>query len=737
MVNTVFKGDLAEVSWGKETGLRLEGDNTANGWAVAAHATLPNTSVITFGSTAYFHTQNIPDNALVGCLLRITGGANFTSDDYASTRRVYYITANDCTANTINVQPAMATTATADTGDIFTIDSVGCPTFDTDSTDAAQKVKSDQFLGLLNTFSLPEPEIDVRKQHVVGMGRDVNVLTSGRETLAGGSMELNAHTIKWMKYALGGWTSKSEGEFSTVDDLSSSTLLTELPLNAKHGTPITASFAVKKYRTNDLPQAIPSLNSASLTLGSLPSLPGGADGVTVLLGGASAGALHATTITLSSAYTSCNEEAGSDGGIFKTMDANGVPLLGYYGAAGGTALTNCLDIDAGAVAAASGIAGNPVYLCGAVQADVAAGDFHITIGSGLGARFSVGDYVQIFDKDTHSIPGADATLPTVNKHEIRRVLAIDTDTLYVEEPFLFDHTHESCGVERLQYQYSATTVDTTKDGRRGTPMIGADGALHHGVEHTLFGHTNVPTFMIEQSFRQTDASPGREQMLRLFNGCKVQSAKLAADSEGECKLTVEYEATRHYTDTGDVFTPHRMFENTANSFVNRLVSGIAVDGEKPYLFQNLSVEAFGKPVLRGTQFEFGIANQNTTRWYVRGFEGQTADTDQVQHGGTHQPLDITEAAREYTFTFSAIIEDDRYWNEMRTRKHHQNSNDIVFRLNKSGAAATRQSTVITLEDYTIMKANHPMPDDKGPITAEIECAVRHLKVVETNPYFTL
>ena len=268
-------------------------------------------------------------------------------------------------------------------------------------------------------------------------------------------------------------------------------------------------------------------------------------------------------------------------------------------------------------------------------------------------------------------------------------------------------------------------------------MIGADGALHHGVEHTLFGHTNVPTFMIEQSFRQTDASPGREQMLRLFNGCKVQSAKLAADSEGECKLSVEYEATRHYTDTADVFTPHRMFENTANSFVNRLVSGIAVDGEKPYLFQNLSVEAFGKPVLRGTQFEFGIANQNTTRWYVRGFEGQTADTDQVQHGGTHQPLDITEAAREYTFTFSAIIEDDRYWNEMRTRKHHQNSNDIVFRLNKSGAAATRQSTVITLEDYTIMKANHPMPDDKGPITAEIECAVRHLKVVETNPYFTL
>ena len=49
----------------------------------------------------------------------------------------------------------------------------------------SQKVKSDQFIGLLESFALPEPQIDVRKQHVVGLGRDVNVITSGRETLDG------------------------------------------------------------------------------------------------------------------------------------------------------------------------------------------------------------------------------------------------------------------------------------------------------------------------------------------------------------------------------------------------------------------------------------------------------------------------------------------------------------------------------------------------------------------------
>ena len=50
------------------------------------------------------------------------------------------------------------------------------------------------------------------------------------------------------------------------------------------------------------------------------------------------------------------------------------------------------------------------------------------------------------------------------------------------------------------------------------------------------------------------------------------------------------------------------------------------------------------------------------------------------------PLDNTEAERNYTFSFKAMIEDDILWEEMRTRRHHQNTNDIVIRLNKGGSA---------------------------------------------------
>ena len=84
-----------------------------------------------------------------------------------------------------------------------------------------------------------------------------------------------------------------------------------------------------------------------------------------------------------------------------------------------------------------------------------------------------------------------------------------------------------------------------------------------------------------------------------------------------------------------------------------------------------------------------------------------------------------------------MVEDDIFWEELRTRRHHKNTNDITFTINKAGAASTRQSATITLEDYTITKADHQIPADKGPIFADIELVVRHMKVTENSPYYIL
>tara|TARA_B100000902_G_scaffold164379_1_gene159392 strand:- start:433 stop:2604 length:2172 start_codon:yes stop_codon:yes gene_type:complete len=723
MANALYKGDLAEVSFGKETGLRCDGAT----WTLTSSTS--STSTITVGTGAYWHTGSgtdveIPDNILVGCVAKITGGTNFSADDYATTRRSYYITANDTTAGTITVQPALATSASqaAGSSDNLLIESYQCPTFDSSMSDATngQKVRTDQFIGLLNEFAVPEPQIDVRKQHVIGMGRDVNVITSGRETLDGGSLEVNAHTMRWLKYALGGHTARGNGSLATL--AAGSHTISEKLFNV-------GGDGSKTGRAE--------LQSASGTAGDYTAIGGtgttftGLDSLSTTSGtnfmiGAKVASTSSTNVTLTS-KTVFAVTSGTAAGVLK-VNSSGTTKYASYTAISSNDVQGIADIDSGAAALAL-VQNKCVVLMPPLAGAASIGDTLLNVGATVRAMFSVGDYVQIIDKSTHQIPGQDGTPPTIFKHEIRRVIAVGGDYLHLEEGLLYAHAVADCGIDRLRY-----TADATK----GSPNINATTKeLQNGVTHTFFGHNTLPSFTIEQSLRNSDATPGGEQLLRLYSGCKVGSATITADTEGELKISCDYQAARNYTDTGSKFAPHRMFDNTANTSANRKVSGIAVDGEKPYLFQDISIEIFGRPVLRATSFSVSVSNTNTARWFIRGYEGASNDSDQVQHGATQTPMDITEGAREYTFTFKALVEDDRLWEELRTRRHHQNTNDITFTMTKPGSATTRQTATITIEDYTIMKADHQIPSDKGPIEADVELVVRHMKVTENNPYFIL
>ena len=735
MANTLYKGDLAEVSFGKETGLRIDGKTSQANWV---HTSVSgNTSLLTLGADEYWTATGpdlkLPDNILIGCTLRIEGGGAYSADDFATTKRTYYITASDTAAGTITVQPALLTTAATATtdDDNLVIDFYRCPTFETSMTTANQQVKTDQFIGLLNEFAIPEPEIDVRQQHIVGLGRDVNILTSGRETLSGGSMQLNAHTLRWMKYALGGHSAKSQGEFAYSS--AAGTAIGGFPLNIKAtGSSVSATLAAQGYGVSDnTDNSIGATDSSALTMTG-NSLTGN-----FLLGGMVAND-SGTDITFDTAIATTFENALTTGGIFKVLSATGAVLYGSYGSASGAVLSTCADIDSGALARAQ-TDDKAVYLLGGVTANISAGDIRIKVGSANAAKFTAGtSYVQIIDKDKHTIPGQDAaeTDRQIFKNELRRVIAVgsangnDADYIYVEEPLTFDHTSTSCGVERLQY--------TGTSNQRGSPHIDATSKeLQFGVTHTLFGHNVLPSFTVEQSFRQKDADVDSKQLLRLYSGCKATEATIDADSEGEVKLNLSYEAARHYTATTNTMKPHRMFDNTAESAVNRKISGIAVDGEKPYLFQDVNVEVFGRPVLRGTQFSLSVTNNLESRWFIRGYEGTTVDNDQIQHGATQLPLEITEGKREYSFSMQVMVEDERLWDELRTRKHHKNTNDITITMTKVGSNATRETATITLEDYTITKSEHQVPSDKSPVMADVEIVVRHMKVTENSPYFIL
>ncbi len=116
--------------------------------------------------------------------------------------------------------PAMTTGASTNfaTNDGFEILPFGTPPIDVTQSYANPANTSDescmidQFLGIATAITLPETKMDLKRFHVVGLGRDVSVQAPGKFMVEGGSFEVNMHTARWLKYCLGKEAVHGSGE---------------------------------------------------------------------------------------------------------------------------------------------------------------------------------------------------------------------------------------------------------------------------------------------------------------------------------------------------------------------------------------------------------------------------------------------------------------------------------------------------------------------------------------------
>jgi hypothetical protein len=229
MPSTVYKGDLAEVSFAPETGLQIRiGTNAASDCGLSIATTHGNGyTTLTFKlevNTTLFQAQDdsdtprrnalrYPKNMLVGSQLVWTTAGGIGADDIeeadlANTSnggRVFTIIEND--GVTMKITPEMFTPdiATVGPGNVLEILPYKTPPIDVSSAlgTATESVKTDQFLGIANAITLPETKIDLKRFHVVGLGRDTSVQVPGKITNEGGSFEVAMHSARWLKYCLG------------------------------------------------------------------------------------------------------------------------------------------------------------------------------------------------------------------------------------------------------------------------------------------------------------------------------------------------------------------------------------------------------------------------------------------------------------------------------------------------------------------------------------------------------
>ena len=221
MPSTVYKGDLTEVSFGHETALELKHGGFGSSFLFKHVSTdaNSNTSVIGFsgGGSALPCAGGLlkyPVGMLVGCKISIVGKTNFTADDSHNTGRTYTVLEHknhSSNGTELTVTPALKTgIVNSNTNDILIINSFGTPTFDANMTgwnitaaSSSERVLTDQFLGLAATVTLPETKVDLKRYHIVGLGRDAAVQVPGRFLNEGGSFEVNLHNPRWLYYCLG------------------------------------------------------------------------------------------------------------------------------------------------------------------------------------------------------------------------------------------------------------------------------------------------------------------------------------------------------------------------------------------------------------------------------------------------------------------------------------------------------------------------------------------------------
>ena len=648
MPSRVYKGDLTEVTFGHESGIDLPHDYASSFLFRAKTGTRDldkDTSIITFSGGAGVVVSGVlksPIGMLVGAKIAFTNlqNTNFlTTDDYMKSGRTFTIIKHAVVsgATELTITPALKTDHSSGNKDsvaneIMRILPFSTPSIDTSMAYNASALTSkersltDQFVGLVSTVTLPETKVDLKRYHVVGLGRDVAVQVPGRFLNLDGSFECNIHNSRWLYYCLG----------NEVTSVSSATKNTG-----------GASFV-----------------SAAIEVG---------DSSFTYSGGSSA----------------------------PTVDSVAIAAGDYVVIAD----TNTTDVKIHRETASDG---------------------------------------------TWPAQGASNIISKATKQEVRRIVHIqDTGSgagrIWLDDPVNFAHAN-STSIKFARFE---------SDSSNGSPHLTAStGNIVNPVERLIFSRTTVPSFAMEVSVRRTDADSDEgsfdgsasdsKQLTRVFRGCKVKNFSLVADTDAALRLSVDFDSTLVYTDTGrlegtkgDRYDTHRLFEDTANTEVKRKESGIAKRTQKPFMFYNGTIQVAGTQLGQVVSFTLNGSTGVQQYYTINGAHIADAETDQVPFAGTRNASLAVEGKTEYDLEMEIIVDDPVFYHRMRRSidNFDEDTSDttdadmIRLSFTKQGTGVTRESLDIVIDDYYITEAPLPIPEDKGPLRSVMKIMPKSMHVI--------
>jgi len=740
-----YKGDVSEVTMGHETGLYIQGTKPATFQAAISQGTdaaathdytlikFSAGSSTTDGGLFYNKILKVPIGMLIGLKLTFhaatlgggTGTSNFASYQYTSLNtRVYSIvdhTYNNSTSATeLKIVPALNNEAaiTSSAYDAMYIHSLGLPTVRTANADfsihnnasASKETSSiDQFIGLASFMSLPDTTVDLHRYHVVGKGRQVAVQQTGKVHHMGGSVEMPLHDPKWLYYSLGREVVSKD---SCADDW--------------HSSPTKDTTNVARLFADVAPGAtyIDVASSQQLTV-RFGTYGNAAIGDYILI--------NDTTRVPTISYKA------PDIGIFGTTDAYFWPPE----ASGSTLDSGDENFEwAESSECRRIVAIEPIH-------DIGSGNHRYIF------RLYLDDPLQFSHSAISPIDSVDSAVFNA------------ADTLRLRR-YGGDASHPN---------------DNASNTTNASPHVHTTGEIRNHVHRLLFSGETIPSFCVEHSVRNRDAGSANasgeyststvggtgdsQQLTRIFRGCKVVEWELSSTVDAELKYRCVFDALSCYTDTGrleatnkgDRYTAHRMFQNTAgdassalNAGKSRKISGIADGTEKPFMFYNGEIKAFGQSLGFVSAFElrgktgvelFHTIQGNPIAESVD--SGTGISLKQVPYGGTRNASIIREGREEFEMEIDIALQDATLYHQLRTHTLQSGTigsadGYIQMKFTKpvtgttGGTYATPTLNVI-IDEYYITECPIPVPDDKGLLHTKIKLMPQNVKVISKDALY--
>jgi hypothetical protein len=585
---------------------------------------------------------------------------------------------------------------------------------------------TDQFVGLVSTVAFPETKVDLKRYHVVGLGRDVAVQMPGRFLNTDGTFECNIHNGRWFKYCLGQEVVKLTS--STKGNTGGQSYV--LDGAAKSG----ASFL-----TFDGHNDTPAINSVNWGVGDYIILDSSSAAVdvqtynaTAIGGGDVADAWGSAGITAANVFDrGLKTEIRRVVGYVK--DGSGVTTHHYvwldspltYGHADGLAVKflkyqTDTALDSGNMfgsphrEATTGNLTNPVEHLFFSRAMVPSFSMEVSVRR-TDADGVTNDVTDGSASDTKQLTRVfrgckvkDWSLTTDTDAALRMSVNFDAALCYTDTGRLETDTFTLSGGETnhtsgMNDGSSAdkkhVKISSTVNLRVGMGVTGTGIP----VPATITAINNATHFTINADTTATNGS-----LTLTFSGAK-----------------------------GDRYDAHRLFEDTANTELKRKQSGIEKGTQKPFMFYNGSVTMLGTQLGQVVSFTLNGKTGVEQHYAISGANIADNATDQVPFAGTRNPVIAAEGKTEYDLEMEIIVDDPLFYHNMRravanfdeTTADNTDADQIRLSFVKQGTGATRESLDILMDDYFITEAPLPVPEDKGPMRAKLKVMPKSVKVI--------